>query len=261
MCVISFKFTLLLFEQFIIPSFSSLTSVSYHGAYRWRNHHFFDANNHMYIPNKTVVQILNEGIYEMKKLLEFKNDAPHEISENFFRTGGRVPDPNYIVLVQLPVPPPPVPTILNPPFISGVKSQKHFLIECDMIRLYETIWRNATTSNIQWVFIMRKFGENTSPEPTVEKRSMLIRLISPMPYQSSSGPNNSGTMFATILVWGIYLKPMLLWIIWMFQMTSMCLILDKLVIHNSIPLKDTLSIEPPIQMGYSGTTVRIFITS
>ena len=38
--VISFEFTLLLFEQFIGPSFESLTSISYHGAHRSRNHYF-----------------------------------------------------------------------------------------------------------------------------------------------------------------------------------------------------------------------------
>ena len=88
----------------------------------------FETNNQMDIPNTTVAHIVNEGIYKVTNIPPFDKDTLQDITENIRRPGGRVPDPNYIDLVPLPVLPLPLTTILNRPFVFGVKSQKRFLI-------------------------------------------------------------------------------------------------------------------------------------
>ena len=52
-----------------------------------------------------------------------------------------------------------MPKIATPTFIYGAKYQDHLLIACDLIQLYKKIVMNVTVANIQWVSIMRNFGE------------------------------------------------------------------------------------------------------
>ena len=52
-----------------------------------------------------------------------------------------------------------VPIIPITLLIFGAKYQKHLLIARDLIQIYETIERNVTSANIQWVLIIKNFGE------------------------------------------------------------------------------------------------------
>ena len=113
----------------------------------------------MAIPNLKVLQLVNEGISEATDLLDFDKDTLHKTSNNLRFPGGRVPEPNYISPGPLTVSLPPVPTIPTPLFIFGAKYQNRLMILCDLIRFYETIGRHLTAANIQWVSIMRNFGE------------------------------------------------------------------------------------------------------
>ena len=113
----------------------------------------------MAILNDTVVQLVNEGIFNMTNPLYFDKDTLQKISDNIYRPVGMVPGPDYIPPVPLPETPPPILTIPTPSFIFCAKSQKHLLIACDLIQLYETIGRNMTAANIQWFLMKKNFGE------------------------------------------------------------------------------------------------------
>ena len=58
----------------------------------------------------------------------------------------------------------------------------------------------------------------------------------------------------------MYPLPMLLGSMWIWQPTALWFIQDNHITHNSSSLKNISSIEIPIPMVYSGTTVRRYIT-
>ena len=112
----------------------------------------FETNNQMDIPNKTVSHIVNEGISKVTNIPPFDKDTLQEITENIRRPEGRVPDPNYIALVPLPVLPLPLTTILTRSFVFGVKYQKRFLIAfiwSDYMRQLEEIWMHPIYGGFQ----------------------------------------------------------------------------------------------------------------
>ena len=145
----------------------------------------FEASNQMYIPDVTVIQLVNEGISEVINSIDFDKDTLQQIANNILRPWGMVPDPNYIFPVPFPKPPPLVPTIPTPTFIFGTKPQKCLIIACYMIRLYEMIIINVTEANIQWVTVTRRSGEqynyitdySKEDDPDTTKISKALTII------------------------------------------------------------------------------------
>ena len=124
-----------------------------------QNTAFFTAAAQMAIPRGTATQLANEGILVIADLIDFDKDTIEQIANNLRRPSGRIPDPNYIPPVPLPRPAPAVPTIPQPPFVFGAKSQKRLLTACDLVRYYNTVGRTITGGNMMWTPIMRNFGE------------------------------------------------------------------------------------------------------
>lgn len=120
---------------------------------------FFEANDQMAIPPRTLAQLRNEGIHTVDDLSEFDKDTLKQIADNLRRPGGRVQDPNYVQPDPMPDPPPAVPTVATPPFIFGAKSQKPLQVACELVRFYDTVGRPLTASNVQWNTQMKNFGE------------------------------------------------------------------------------------------------------
>ena len=120
---------------------------------------FFEADAQMALPHSTRLQLAQEGITTVRDLVDFDKDTIEQVSNNLRRPTGRITDPNYVAPNPLPVPPPQAPTIPQPPFVFGAKSQKRLLVACDLIRFYETIGRPLTAPNVMWDPTMRNFGE------------------------------------------------------------------------------------------------------
>ena len=120
---------------------------------------FFEEPAQMALPHSTRLQLAQEGITTVKDLVDFDKDTIEQVSNNLRRPTGRITDPNYVAPNPLPVPPPQAPTIPQPPFVFGAKSQKRLLVACDLIRFYETIGRPLTAPNVMWNPTMRNFGE------------------------------------------------------------------------------------------------------
>jgi hypothetical protein len=97
---------------------------------------FFEHADQMGIPNKTVVQLVEEGIDTVDDLVDFEKDTIEQIAANLRRPAGRVPDPNPAAAA--------VATVPTPPFVLGAKSQQRLINAAKLIRYYDTVGRNVT---------------------------------------------------------------------------------------------------------------------
>jgi hypothetical protein len=112
---------------------------------------FFEAGDQMSIPNATVMQLQNEGIFTVDDLIDFTKDTLQQVADNLRRPGGRIPDPTVGAAAGATIP--------TPPFVFGAKSQKRLLAACDIVRYYEETGRPLTTANIQWNTVIKNFIE------------------------------------------------------------------------------------------------------
>ena len=87
----------------------------------------------MAIPNKTVLELFNEGIDTVDDISEFYKEATDQIVYN------------------LHLPP------SSDPFISSAKSQKRIIVAWYPVRYYKTIGRAIADANIQWTTVMKNF--------------------------------------------------------------------------------------------------------
>ena len=87
----------------------------------------------MAIPNKTVLELVNEGISTVDDISEFDKETIGQIAYN---------------LCYLPS---------GDPFIFVDKSQKRLIVACEIIRYYKTVGRTITSVNIQWNTVMNNF--------------------------------------------------------------------------------------------------------
>ena len=94
---------------------------------------FFENASQMAIPNKTVLEMVNEGINAVYDISWFYKETIGQISYNLCR--------------------PPS----GAPFIVGTKSQKRLIVAYELVRYYETFRRAITAANIQWTMVINNF--------------------------------------------------------------------------------------------------------
>ena len=108
-----------------------------------------DNDDHIGIPQETVLQTQNKGITTITDLVEFDKDTTNQISDNLYHPSGRIPDLTSGAAVGAKTP--------TPPFMFGAKSQNIILTACDLMRYHKTTTRPLTPGNISWNPIMRNF--------------------------------------------------------------------------------------------------------
>ena len=85
----------------------------------------------MAIPNKTVLELVKEGIDTVDGISEFYKEMTDQIAYN------------------LHLPP------SSDPFVFGAKSQKRIIVAWYPVRYYKTIGRAIVDANIQWTTVMK----------------------------------------------------------------------------------------------------------
>ena len=110
---------------------------------------FFENNDQMGIPHKTMVQLQHEGVQSVADLADFDKDSLQQLTDNLRKPRGRIPDPNPNADAGATIP--------TPAFIYQAKSQKRLAVACNLIRYYQTVGRDLTASNIQWNQVMSNF--------------------------------------------------------------------------------------------------------
>ena len=134
----------------------------------------------MGIPHATMVKMQLEGIQSDADLADFEKDSIQQLADNLRKPVRRIadPDPNA----------PGAATIPTPAFTYGAKSQKRLTVACDLIRYYQTVGRDLTAANIQWIQVMSNFEiqwkalkerkDEDDPEvPKIAKALPIIRWI------------------------------------------------------------------------------------
>ena len=138
---------------------------------------FFEDNDQMGIPHATVVQLQQEGITAVSDLADFDQSSLQQLADNLRCPGGRVPNPDPGAAAGATIP--------TPPFVFGAKSQKRLLVACDLVRYYDTVGRDLTSNNIQWLDTVKNFeiqwkalkARKDEDEPDVPKISKTLPVI------------------------------------------------------------------------------------
>ena len=86
---------------------------------------FFEDNEQMEIPHAMVIQLKTEGITTIGDLADFEKDSLQQLADNLHCPKGRIPDPSPNAGVGATIP---IPT-----FTFGAKSQKRFLVACNLV--------------------------------------------------------------------------------------------------------------------------------
>ena len=101
---------------------------------------FFSEPGHMDLPATTRIAIAQEGVEDLADLIEFDKRSLKQITDNFRRPGGRVPDPDPNAAAGATIP--------TPAFVFGAKSQLRLKAACDIARYYETTGRDLSAGNM-----------------------------------------------------------------------------------------------------------------
>ena len=117
-----------------------------------QNTAFFEADDQMGIPHRTVLKLADEGINAISDLSEFTPEALKQIAENLRRPTGREPDPAPDAA--------PGATIPIQRFVLGAKSQMRLRAASHLIRFYETAGCALTAANLQWLPVIKTFTEH-----------------------------------------------------------------------------------------------------
>ena len=110
---------------------------------------FFEQDQQMGLPHDTVVRLQAEGIVSINDLAEFDSEAWKQVADNFRKSGGMIPDPAAGAAPGAMIP--------APPIVFGAKSQKRLNVASDLVRYYDTVGREPTAGNMQWLQVMRNF--------------------------------------------------------------------------------------------------------
>ena len=90
---------------------------------------FFTDADQMGMPQRTVDQLVNEGITAPDDLVDFDKDTLAMVAENLRRPGGREPNPDPGAA--------PGSTIPTQPCIFSAKSQQRLLAVANVVKCYE----------------------------------------------------------------------------------------------------------------------------
>ena len=110
-----------------------------------------DNDDHIGIPQETVLQTQNKGITTITDLVDLDKDTIKQIADNLRRPGGWIQYPTPGAAAGATIP--------TPPFLFGAIYQKCLLTACDLMRYYDTTGRPLTPGNIASNPIMRNFAE------------------------------------------------------------------------------------------------------
>ena len=110
---------------------------------------FFCDGDQMGIPQTTVAQLQIEGITTISDLADFEKETLQKMTDNLWKPGGRVPDPNPAAAAGATIP--------TPPFVFGAKSQHRLTVACKLVCYYNTIGRDLSAGNMRWSNVMKNF--------------------------------------------------------------------------------------------------------
>jgi hypothetical protein len=112
---------------------------------------FFTNADQIGLPQRTVDQLVNEGITLPDDLVDFDKDTIAMVAENLRRPGGREPNPDPNAA--------PGSTIPTQPYVFSAKSQQRLLAVSNIVRYYQDTGRNLTAANIRYNPVVRNFQE------------------------------------------------------------------------------------------------------
>ena len=108
---------------------------------------FFENNDQMGIPNRTVMAMRNEGISTIDDLAEFEDDDFKAMVESF-RNPPLIPDPNNAAR-----------QVRQNPFQLGARSLKRLKVAAQAVRYYQSTARATTAANMQWNTVLQNFAD------------------------------------------------------------------------------------------------------
>ena len=102
---------------------------------------FFENNDQMGIPHKTMVQMQHERIHSVADLADFGKDSLQQLADSLRKPGGRIPvsNPNAAEGATIP----------TPAFTYGAKSPKRLAVVCNLIKLLAGISQQQTSNGIK----------------------------------------------------------------------------------------------------------------
>ena len=108
---------------------------------------FFENNDQMGIPNRTVMAMRNEGTTTIDDLAEFEDDDFKAMVESF-RNPPLIPDPNNAAQ-----------QVRQNPFQLGARSLKRLKVTAQAVRYYQSTACATTTANMQWNTVLQNFAD------------------------------------------------------------------------------------------------------
>ena len=94
----------------------------------------------MGIPHAMVIQLQTEGITTVGDLADFEKDSLQKLVDNLHCPGGRIPGPSPNAATRATIP--------MPAFTFSAKSQKRFLVACDLVRYDNTTGQDLMAANM-----------------------------------------------------------------------------------------------------------------
>ena len=134
----------------------------------------------MAITHETKIQIQEEGIDNVEKIVNFNKDTLKQVADNLRRPAGRVTETNPGATRGA--------TISTPQLVFGAKSQMHLLISWNLSRYYNRMGKYDTPVSIWWdpfytnfldqwaAIINHKKGDNTKVL-NISKTLIVIKWI------------------------------------------------------------------------------------
>jgi hypothetical protein len=124
---------------------------------------FFEDPVQMAVDPVTRAQLVVEGITEVDDLQEYDKESWLVLSQNLKKPTGRAPNPDHVPAAAgadaaaIAAANAIAPTIPQPPFVFGAKTQKRLLVASEIVRFYKTIGRGLTAGGMMWHPVLKNF--------------------------------------------------------------------------------------------------------
>ena len=113
---------------------------------------FFAEAGQLAIMLDTRTHLAKEGIKTVDDLDEFDDESLKQITDNFRRPGGRIPDPNAGAVNGATIP--------TPSFVFGAKSQLCLKSAITIAKYYDTVGCTPSAGNIRWNPVIKTLIEH-----------------------------------------------------------------------------------------------------
>ena len=124
---------------------------------------FFEEATQMAVDVATRAQLVVEGITEVDDLAEYDKESWVVLAQNLKKPTGRIVDPDHVPAAAgadaagIAAANVIVPTIPQPPFVFGEKTQKRLIVASEIVRFYLTIGRALTSGGVMWDPVLKNF--------------------------------------------------------------------------------------------------------